>query len=357
MIVQQLNARNFRGYERVELSIGEQVTVVTGDNGAGKTNLLEALFFGCVGRSCRTRIDAQTIRFDQQVARVEVTGTEQLERHDLAVAVDRKEGKTFFADGAKVDGFEAFEWRPPTTVFMPDRLELIKGAPGARRAHLDQFVAALWPARRQNRRSYAEALAQRNALLSRGAAATQLDTWDHELARHGLALIADRRAAIETIEARFGRIGEELGLVGSPDIRYRTVAEVDTVEDFVDQLRQRHDSDITRGFTTFGPHRDEVVLRNEAREVRTYGSQGQQRLTLLSLLLAECEAITTLTARRPLILLDDVMSELDATRRTLLVDRVCTLGQVLVTATEVEHVPDHSAIDRVVAVKNGEVVS
>ncbi len=356
MIVQQLSARNFRGYERVELSIGERVTVVTGDNGAGKTNLLEALFFGCVGRSCRTRVDAQTIRFDQPVARVEVNGLEQMERHELAVAIDRQEGKTYFADGAKVDGLEAFEWRPPTTVFMPDRLELIKGAPGARRAHLDQFVAALWPARRQNRRSYAEALAQRNALLARGATPAQMDTWDHELARHGLSLIADRRSAIETIESAFEMIGEELGLVGSPDIRYRTVSEAEDVEDFVDQLRQRHDSDINRGFTTFGPHRDEVVLRNEAREVRTYGSQGQQRLTLLSLLLAECEAITSLTSRRPLILLDDVMSELDATRRALLVDRVGTLGQVLVTATEVEHVPDHSAIDRVIAVKDGTVV-
>lgn len=356
MIVQQLTARNFRSYERVEVQIGEQVTVVTGDNGAGKTNLLEALFFGCVGRSCRTRVDAQTVRFDQQVARIEVSGVEESERHELAVAIDRKEGKTYFADGAKVDSLDAFEWRPPTTVFMPDRLELIKGAPGARRAHLDQFVAALWPARRQNRRSYAEALAQRNALLSRGAGAGQLDTWDRELARHGLALITDRRAAIEAIEESFAQIGSELGLVGAPDIRYRTVADAEDVDRFVEQLRQRHEADVARGFTTLGPHRDEVVLRNEAREVRTYGSQGQQRLTLLSLLLAECEAITKLTSRRPLILLDDVMSELDATRRALLVDRVRSLGQVLVTATELEHVPDQSAVDCVIAVKDGTVV-
>src|SRR4051794_1140376 len=146
MIARRLKARDFRTYERLDLELGERVTVVTGDNGAGKTNLLEALYFGCVGRSCRTRIDTQAIRFDQPVARVEVEGDEKGDQHESVVAIDRKEGKTFFADGAKVDGLEQFDWRPPTPVFMPDRLELVKGAPGVRRAHLDQFVAALWPA-------------------------------------------------------------------------------------------------------------------------------------------------------------------------------------------------------------------
>ena len=100
MIAQTLALRNFRSYERAQVTLGERVTVVTGDNGAGKTNLLEALYFGCVGRSCRTRVDTQVIRFDQPVARVEIEGTGDGERHQLAVAIDRKEGMTFFADGA-----------------------------------------------------------------------------------------------------------------------------------------------------------------------------------------------------------------------------------------------------------------
>ncbi|MFT4048501.1 MAG: DNA replication and repair protein RecF [Solirubrobacterales bacterium] len=357
MIVQTLKLRDFRSYERADVDLGESVTVVTGDNGAGKTNLLEALYCGCVGRSCRTRIDTQAVRFDQPVARVEVHGDEAGEQHQVAVAIDRKEGKTYFADGARADSLEPFDWRPPTAVFMPDRLELIKGAPGVRRGHLDQFVAALWPARRANRRGYAEALAQRNALIARGLGGGQLDTWDRELARHARALIADRRAGIEALDQRFAVIGAELGLEPGPTLRYRTVADVDPEDEdaYVSALAERRDADLQRGFTTFGPHRDELVIKHDGREVRTYGSQGQQRISLLALLLAECEAIAELTDRRPLILLDDVMSELDATRRRLLVERVAGIGQVMITATEIEHVPGEAPVDVVLAVSGGQV--
>lgn len=357
MVVEHLSARNFRSYERADVRLGERVTVVTGDNGAGKTNLLEALYVGCVGRSCRTRVDAQAVRFDESVARVEVEGADGEEPHSLAVAIDRKEGKTFFADGARVDSLEPFDWRPPTAVFMPDRLELIKGAPGIRRGHLDQFVAALWPGRRVNRRSYAEALAQRNALLARGSAGAELDTWDRELARHARGLIADRSEAVAAIASRFEMAGAELGLDPGPELRYRTISGVDPEDEaaYLEALAERREDDRRRGFTTFGPHRDELVIKQAGREVRTYGSQGQQRISLLALLLAECEAIAELTARTPLILLDDVMSELDATRRHLLVERVAGLGQVMITTTEIEHVPSEAPIDAVLRVAGGAV--
>lgn len=357
MIVQSLNLRNFRSYQRAEVRLGERVTVITGDNGVGKTNLLEALYVGCVGRSCRTHIDAQVIRFGEAVARVEVEGEESDEQHTIAVALERNEGRSYFADGAAVDSLEPFTWRPPAAVFMPDRLELIKGAPGARRGHLDQFVAALWPARRANRRAYADALAQRNALVARGVGGANLDAWDRELARSARGLIADRRAAVEEIRTQFSELGEELGLAPAPDLRYRTVADIDAEDEeaYVAALFERREMDQRRGFTTFGPHRDELVIRQDAREVRTYGSQGQQRISLLALLLAECEAIVRLTDRTPLILLDDVMSELDATRRGLLVERVAQLGQVLITTTEIEHVPASAPVDAVYAVTPGEV--
>lgn len=348
MLVGHVHARNFRSYELLDVELGPSVTVVTGDNGAGKTNLLEAIYTGCVGRSCRTRIDAQTIRFGEPVTRVEVSGEDDDEPHTIATAIDRREGKTFFADGAKVESLETFEWRPLSTVFMPDRLELVKGAPGTRRAHIDQFIAAIWPARRAHRQSYAAALAQRNALIARGGG-DQLDTWDHELARHGRQLIDDRAQAVAAIADAFTSIGDELGLAGGPSLRYRTVKDAEDETAFVERLRENREADAARGYTTFGPHRDELVLKHEGHEVRTYGSQGQQRISLLALLLSECEAITRMTSRRPMILLDDVMSELDATRRGLLVDRVKTLGQVVITTTEAEHVPGH-AIDRQIRV-------
>ncbi|MFY9488217.1 MAG: DNA replication and repair protein RecF [Solirubrobacterales bacterium] len=353
MIVTRLTARHFRTYARVEVPLGGRVTVVTGDNGAGKTNLLEALYFGCVGRSCRTRVDNQAIEFDQSVARVEVDGHDGEEDHTLAVAIDKTEGKTFFADGAKVESIADFGWRPPTAVFMPDRLELIKGAPGARRAHLDQFVAALWPGRRGARRTYVAALAQRNALLTRGGGDAELDAWDVELARAGIELMADRVKAVDELTGRYSEIGVELGLVDHPNVRYRPSVKAASVDGFVADLAERRSADRARGFSTYGPHRDEVVFSLAGRDVRTYGSQGQQRLSLLSLLLSECETILAITSRRPLVLLDDVMSELDATRRRLLVERVERVGQVMITATESGHVPEGTPVDTVIEVADG----
>lgn len=355
MIADRLRARSFRSYERLDVPLGERVTVVTGDNGAGKTNLLESLYTACVGRSCRSRIDTQTIKFDQPVARVEVEGHDEAGDHSLAVAIERTTGKTFFADGAKVTSFDDFTWRPPVAVFMPDRLELIKGAPGIRRAHLDQLVAALWPARTTARRAYAEALAQRNALLGRGGGSdAQLDTWDRELAIAGSALTEIRGAAVNELDARFSLMAQQLGLTGEPSLRYRPGAKADDAAQFAQQLKERRQADLARGFSTYGPHRDEVVFSVSGREVRTYGSQGQQRTTLLALLLAECEAIAELTTRKPLVLLDDVMSELDAAHRQLLVERVALLGQVMITTTERAHLPAEAPVDLEISVSAGE---
>lgn len=357
MIVERLRLRNFRSYERAEVDFGDRVSVVTGDNGAGKTNLLEALYFACVGRSCRTRVDSQVIRFEQSVARVELDGCDGDDTHQLAVAIERQDGKTYFADGARVESLEPFTWRPPAVVFMPDRLELVKGAPGVRRGHIDQLIAVLWPGRRANRSQYAQALAQRNALLARGGAGEELLVWERELARHARTLIADRREAVAAIDAGFIAIGAELGLDPAPELRLRTVTGVDPddTDAYLAALAERREGDRRRGFTTFGPHRDELLIKYAGREVRTYGSQGQQRVCLLALLLAESEAIAAATGRGPLILLDDVMSELDAARRRLLVERVAGLGQVLITATEAEHVPASPQLDAVLAVADGAV--
>lgn len=361
MLIERLTARSFRSYEALDVNLGRRVTVVTGDNGAGKTNLLEALYFGCVGRSCRTRVENQVIRFGDAVARVEVeclatdeSGESSPRRHTLATAIERSGGKTFFADGANVTSLEGFGRRPPVAVFMPDRLELVKGAPGVRRAHIDQVVAALWPARRANRRAYADALAQRNALLARGGgSAQQLDVWDRELARTGLALVRDRAVTVDELTTRFQETALAIGLTGDAGLRYRPSAAIADENEFTAQLARRREQDLARGFSGLGPHRDEIVLSLDERELRTYGSQGQQRLALLALLLAECQAIATIARRPPLILLDDVMSELDATRRSLLVDRVAGLGQVLITATERDHVPLDAPVDAEVSVAAG----
>jgi DNA replication and repair protein RecF len=247
-------------------------------------------------------------------------------------------------DGAPVERLVEIEVRPLVSVFLPDRLELIKGAPSLRRAHLDQFVAAMWPARAATRRAYAQALAQRNALISRirsgRGSRDSLLTWDLQLAHHGVGLMADRRQGVEAIESSFGRLADQLGLDGDPQLAYRPRSRSQDAAGLAAELAERTDSDLERGFTGHGPHRDDLSTLRDGRELRTYGSQGQQRLGLLALLLAEREALAATRAAAPLMLLDDVMSELDGLRRTALVDLLRSGGgQSVITTTDVDHVP------------------
>jgi DNA replication and repair protein RecF len=228
-------------------------------------------------------------------------------------------------------------------VFLPERLELVKGAPAARRAHLDQVVAALWPSRAETRTSYSRALAQRNALVGRiragGAGPAALDAWDLELARHGIRLMSDRAEAVDALRPLFADLGGRLGLPGGAELRYRPRSQADDAEGLAAELAERRTADLERGFTAHGPHRDELQLVLEGASLRAYGSQGQQRAALLALLFAERTLLAERRARQPLMLLDDVMSELDAERRELLAELLRGGGQAVITTTEPDHVP------------------
>ena len=250
--------------------------------------------------------------------------------------------------------------RPLVSVFLPDRLELIKGAPALRRAHLDQFVAALWPARVATRRAYAQSLAQRNALIARirsgSGGRDSLSSWDAQLARHGMALMDDRRRAIEAVAEEFAQCCAELGLDGEPALAYRPRSRATEPEQLRAELAERVDSDLERGFTGHGPHRDDVATVREGRELRAYGSQGQQRLALLALLLAERAALAQRRQTPPVMLLDDVMSELDGRRRRALVDLLRSGGgQAVITATDAEQVPgaDEPGVHRLEVAEGG----
>jgi DNA replication and repair protein RecF len=261
--------------------------------------------------------------------------------HVLEVGLAPGEEKRVRVDGAPLArGVDPP--RPLAAVFLPDRLDLVKGAPALRRAHLDQVVAALWPARATTRSSYTRALAQRNALIARvragAASADQLETWDAELARHGAQLMADRGATVDLVGPFFAARAEELGLPEAAGLRYAPRSKADGPDGLRAELAERRAADLERGFTTHGPHRDDLTLTHGGRVLRTLGSQGQQRLGLLALLFGERDALAAHGAP-PLMLLDDVMSELDAARRERLSDLVRAEGQALITTTDAEHVP------------------
>jgi DNA replication and repair protein RecF len=341
--VLNVQLRDFRTYSRAEAHLGEGLTVVHGANGAGKSNLLEALYFGCTGYSQRTRTERELVRFGAQATRVVVGLCDDDRRHELTVGFQPGSPKHMTADGAPVERLADVEQRPLVSVFSPDRLELLKGAPALRRAHLDQLVTALWPPRAATRRDYSRALAQRNALIasiraSRASRAT-LPSWDAELARHALALRDDRAAVVSMLAGSFAERALQLGLSGEPRVEYRPRSKATDPEEFIAELESRLPSDLERGFSTHGPHRDELALLRDGRELRAYGSQGEQRLALLALLLAERSVLARERDQVPLMLLDDVMSELDVHRRELLSQELRSGGQSVVATTDLAHVP------------------
>jgi DNA replication and repair protein RecF len=361
MIATRLTVRDFRSYAAADVQLGPRLTVVSGRNGAGKTNLLEAVYFACTGRSCRTANERECVRFGAQLTRLQLRCEDAGQEHHLSVGFQPGEPKRLRVDGAPVERLTDVESRPLVSVFLPDRLELVTGAPALRRAHLDQVVAALRPARAATRRSYGATLAQRNALIGAiragRAGRGSLAAWDAQLARYGFALMSDRAAAVEELRSRFAAHAAGLGLAGEPEVVYRPRSQAGSAEALAGELAERVDSDIERGFTGHGPHRDELVLRRDDRELRAYGSRGQQRLALLALLLAEREALAASRGNPPLMLLDDVMSELDSDRRERLVDVLRGGGQSLITTTDLGHVPgaDEPSVTRL-AIAEGAVL-
>lgn len=359
MRVSAVSLRDFRNYERAELTPGEGLTVVVGANGAGKTNLLEAIYFGCTARSPRTTNERELVRRGRSVTRVTVTTVDdEGATHLLEVGFSPGEPKVLRVDGAPVDNLSRTDARPLVSVFLPERLELVKGAPAARRAHLDQLVRALWPARAETRAAYSRALAQRNGLLARvrggQASSASLGSWDMELARHGWRLMGDRAEALGLLAPSFAARAAELGLPEDAQLRYRARSGAESQEALARELAERGAADLERGFTAHGPHRDDVQLLHGGVALRSYGSQGQQRVALLALLFAERDILARERGRPPLMLLDDVMSELDDMRRELLSDLLRAGGQALVSTTDLDHVPGARALDvRVVEVEGG----
>src|SRR4030081_2104322 len=231
--------RDFRTYARAEAELGAGLTVLYGPNGAGKSNLLEALYFGCTGRSPRTRNERELIRFGAQATRVVVHLADGDHLHELSVgygAGGARAVKRMTCDGASVEHLLEVEHRPLVSVFAPDRLELIKGAPAVRRAHLDQLVAALWPLRAEDRRSYGRVLAQRNALIARirsgRASPATLGAWDRELAVKALAVSAHRAGVAELLSEPFGDRASRLGCSGGVSLQYRPGARARDEEEF-----------------------------------------------------------------------------------------------------------------------------
>jgi DNA replication and repair protein RecF len=310
--------------------------LVVGTNGAGKTNLLESLHVGTQGFSPRTRADAQLIRFGADAARVTVRGTRGEVAVETEVVVQRSGGKEAKMNGARVDRAERLRSELATLVFTPDRLAVVKGGPAVRRAYFDRALARLLPAQADVPAAYGESLGQRNASLRRVALGLStkdaLVPWTAQVAKLGVELAAARRRLLNLLRPGLAERAGELGLedVGL-DYRAESLS--------VTALEARLDRDLERGATGLGPHLDEIAIVSGSRDLRSFGSQGEQRLAVLSLLLAEADLIAETRPAPPLLLLDDVLSELDPGRREILAARVARRGQTVITSTTRQALP------------------
>jgi DNA replication and repair protein RecF len=278
----------------------------------------------------------QLIRQGATAGRVELTGHRGAVPTSIAVSLSATEPKRARLDGAVLRSAEQLRSELATLVFTPDRLVVVKGGPAARRAYIDRSLGRLYPARAHVSLDYGAAVGQRNAALRRVALGISerdvLAPWTAQVADLGAMLTAARRDVVELLQPGFAERAGELGL---PDVSLGYDAEPPTIT----VLEERLPRDIERGTTGAGPHLDEIMIRCGSRDLRTFGSQGEQRLAVLALLLAEAELIADRRRVAPLLLLDDALSELDESRRRTLSERIGSVGQTIVTATGAEALP------------------
>jgi DNA replication and repair protein RecF len=310
--------------------------LAVGPNGAGKTNLLESLHLGTQGFSPRTRNDAQIVRFGESAGRVSLGGRRGRTNVSTEVLLEPAKGKRARLNGAPLRAAELLRAETTTLVFTPDRLAIVKASPAVRRAYFDRVLARLFPARSVLSAEYGAAVGQRNAALrrtSRGLSSEDaVEPWTEQVIALGTELVAMRRQTLAALAEAFARVTERFGLgegrlayAGEPPSR--------------DELDGRMSRDLERGTTSVGPHLHDIAVLAGARDLRAFGSQGEQRLGVLALLLAEAEVLAARNDTPPLLLLDDVLSELDVERRRTLASLLPERGQTLITSTSPEALP------------------
>lgn len=360
-----LRAEQFRNLAAASLSPSAGSTVAVGQNGQGKTNLLEAVYFVLTLKPLRAGKLSELVAFGQPrakvAARVRVRGAER------EISVEIAEGtRQAFVDGKRTAKLEDYFGGASVVAFTPDDLEVVKGSPEARRTFLDRAVFNRFPAYLSESREYARALKSRNKLLKDGAPDHYLEVYDEALARTGARLWARRRALLTELAPRARQAFAEIGRTASPAFfgygptqveHFSTLDEPALKAALLTLLRERTPRDRERRFTSVGPHVDDLWIALGKQAARAFASQGQQRALVLSWKIAEIENLREALGYLPLLLLDDVSSELDPERNGYLMGYLARSGaQVLLTTTDARLVEAAAGADTLwLSVAAGEV--
>ncbi|MGB8648754.1 MAG: DNA replication/repair protein RecF [Anaerolineae bacterium] len=377
MYLSQLELTNFRNYAHLELALGPGMTLLHGNNAQGKTNLLEAIFYLATARSPHAGAERELIRWGASTEPIPFARVEaQVMRHNdervrleiiLVQGVDERQNpssrvtKRIKVNGVNKRSLDLFG-QVTVVLFLPEDLDLVFGSPSARRRYLDTTLAQIDPRYNRLLAQFGQVLEQRNALLrdfrERPFDAIELETWDAKLVETGAYIIARRAQAVadynllvRDIHPRLTEKGERLDIAYQPTVPLDgplpnqqltlalggALAPVDGVAaQFQRQLQAMRSRELGAGMTLVGPHRDDLRFFIDGVDMITYASRGQGRTIALSLKMAERELMRAETGQEPILLLDDVMSELDRTRRAALSHLIQTTSQAIVTCTDLE---------------------
>lgn len=368
MYIKSIAIKNYRNYEVLKLEFDHKLNIIIGDNAQGKTNLLEAIYVSGFGKSFRTTKDSDLVRFNNEIANVKIelqkdSGLSEI----IEYRINDKSKKEFLINGVNITKISELLGTMNIILFYPDDLKLIKESPVERRKFLNRELSHISKIYCADIIDYNKILYQRNELLKKIMYKPEfkdlIDVWDEQLADKGARIILRRKKFIEDlnvisrkIHADVTKNKEILNVVYITTIK--NMENYDTIKsDLKIKLIKNLDTDIRRGYTSVGPHRDDIETTINGINIKAFGSQGQQRTAALSLKLSEIEIVKKDVGEYPILLLDDVMSELDVNRQK---DLIYTLKdvQTIITTTDIKNLLDeYINTSRIIKIKNGNVLS
>lgn len=370
MQLTELFLSNYRNYDKLALSFHADLICFIGSNAQGKTNILESIFLSCTGRSHRTPRDRELIQWEKEEALIRTKVNKQLGASEIAIGLSNTDNKKILINQSPVARMGELMGHLNSVIFSPEDLKLVREGPQERRRFMDMELSQVKPKYFYHLQQYNRVLNQRNRLLKEipynSSLMNTLSVWDGQLAEAGSYIIMQRRLFCDALQAIAGEVHkhithgtEELSLLYKSSIPFNkeTASQEEIKENFIKELERKHMDDIERGTTSRGSHRDDIVFQINGTDVRTFGSQGQKRTTVLSIKLSELEFMAQETGEYPLLLLDDAMSELDYSRQKMILKYIDKV-QTFITLTDLNQIPELKGKSRqVFQINSGKAIS
>ena len=334
MWIKNIKIKNFRNYNQEEINLEKNINIFYGKNAQGKTNIIESIFLCSLGKSFRAKKDNEMIKLNEENAIVEIE-YEKSDR-DGKIKIELNNKKNIFLNSVRLKKLSELLGNLNIVIFTPDDINILKGGPQNRRRFLDIMISQLRPNYMHILSLYLKTIEQRNKYLRQTKEEHKdenlLEIWDEKLAEYALKIYEYRKEFIEKIIKKINIIHNNI-TNGEEQIELEYITECDSKEKYLKLLKERRKLDIIKGFTTKGVHRDDFMIYINKKDIRIFGSQGQNRTAMLSLKLAELQVIYDEIGEYPILLLDDFMSELDRTRRKNFLENIKGT-QVIITGTE-----------------------